>query len=232
MSAADLSGFNQQHYGDKVFAAGETRLHKAFAMLDAEPERGPLLDIAAGSGIAAEALQARGWDVSALEIAEQQVEEIRSRGIREVVRHDLADGPLPFEDGRFRGVFAGEIIEHLVDTAGFLREIARVLVPGGVVLITTPNLASFENRVRLLLGFYPRWVDYQLAGAGHVRGYTLRVLRHQLGVCGFDLEDYAGNWVPFLPQSVTDDLKRPALARTGDWLPRLSQCLIVKARRR
>jgi ubiquinone/menaquinone biosynthesis C-methylase UbiE len=232
MSAPDLSSFNRQLFDDRVFEPRETRLQKAYAMLDAEAEKGPLLDVAAGSGIVAEALQARGWVVSALEIADQQVEQIRARGIRTVVKHDLASGPLPFEDGSFRGVFAGEIIEHLVDTAGFLGEIARVLMPGGVVLITTPNLASLENRMRLLLGIYPKWVDYQLSGEGHVRGYTLPVLRRQLRAGGFELEDYKGNWVPFVPQYVTDDVRMPALSRTGDWLPRLSQGLIVKARLR
>ena len=83
--------------------------------------------------------------------------------------HDLASGPLPFEDGAFGAVFAGEIIEHLVDTAGFLAELHRVLAPGGVAVITTPNLASFENRVRMLLGRYPNFVEYELGGDGHVR---------------------------------------------------------------
>ncbi len=231
MSTADLSSQNEELFSERVFEPRESRLHKAYAMLEHEP-RGALLDVAAGSGIVAETLQQRGWDVSALELSETQVEAIRARGIRDVRQHDLSAGPLPFDDAGFQAVFAGEIIEHLVDTGGFLNEIARVLVPGGVVIITTPNLASLENRMRLLLGIYPKWVDYELAsGEGHVRGYTLPVLRRQLKAAGLSVDDVKGNWVPFVPQYVTDDVRMPILARTGDWLPRLSQGLIVKARR-
>ena len=62
---------------------------------------------------------------------------------------------LPISNACLDAVFAGEIIEHLVDTDSFIAEIARVLRPGGHTVITTPNLASFENRLRLLAGIYP-----------------------------------------------------------------------------
>jgi hypothetical protein len=105
-----------------------------------------------------------------------------------------------------------------------------VLVPGGVLLLTTPNLASLENRIRLLLGVYPRWVDAELAGEGHVRAYTAPVLRRQLERIGFRVEALTGNFVPVVPQQFLNDVLFPPLARTGDWLPRLAQGLVVKAR--
>ena len=225
-----LSEWNRETFDERVFDPRESRLRKAFAMLAAEP-RGRLLDVAAGSGIAAQALIAEGWTVSALEISEALADQVRTRGVADVQVHDLATGRLPYEDGSFRAVFAGEIIEHLVDTTAFLAEVRRVLVPGGVAVITTPNLASFENRARMLLGRYPNFVEYELGGDGHVRAYTLPVLRRQLEAGGFTVDDAKGNWVPFLPQVLMNDVRTPALARTGDWFPRLSQGLIVKARR-
>ena len=96
-----------------------------------------------------------------------------------VVRADVTRG-LPISNACLDAVFAGEIIEHLVDTDSFIAEIARVLRPGGHAVITTPNLASFENRLRLLAGIYPIWVDHRVGGAGHVRAYTARVLKKQL----------------------------------------------------
>jgi 2-polyprenyl-3-methyl-5-hydroxy-6-metoxy-1,4-benzoquinol methylase len=129
-------------------------------------------------------------------------------------------------------VFAGEIIEHLVDTRRFLDELHRVLRPGGIAVITTPNLASFENRVRLLFGVYPAWLEYELGDQGHVRAYTKRTLRTHLTATGFSVEKITGNWVPFVPQALLHDVRWPALARTGDWLPGLSQGLIATARRR
>lgn len=200
-------------------------------MLDEESGRGRLLDVAAGSGIAAATLQETGWEVSALDISEELVSQVRDRGIDARV-HDLSAGRLPFDDQAFGAVFAGEIIEHLVDTSRFLDEIRRVLRPGGVLVLTTPNLASLENRLRLLFGRYPIWVEFALSDQGHVRAYTLPTLRSHLTSCGFAVDAIVGNWLPLLPQRWMDDVRHPALARTGDWFPSFSQGLIAKARRR
>jgi len=124
-----------------------------------------------------------------------------------------------------------EVIEHVVDTDHVLGEIARVLRPGGVLVITTPNLASLENRVRLLLGRYPMWMDIQIVGTGHVRYYTPRMLRAHLQQHGFRVERHVGNWVPILPQRWLDDRAAPWLAITGDWWPSLAMGTLMKARR-
>jgi SAM-dependent methyltransferase len=228
--SGSLAGYNRELFAERVFEARESRLRKAFAMLAEEPERGRALDVAAGSGIATAALAEQGWEMSAIELGDELAGQIRARGVTDVRIHELGSGPLPFADGTFRAVFAGEILEHLVDTAGFLDDVRRVLVPGGVLVLTTPNLASLENRLRLLLGIYPKWVDYELAGEGHVRGYTVPVLRRQLERHRLRVERVQGNFVPLVPQRLLHDVSFPPLARTGDWLPKLSQGLIVKAR--
>ena len=155
----------------------------------------------------------------------------RAKGL-DARRHDLASGPLPYDSGVFDVVFAGEVIEHLVDTTSFLRDIHRVLRPAGCAIITTPNLASFENRMRLLFGVFPAWVEYKLEGGqGHVRSYTPATLRMHLHETGFRVERHLGNWVPFVPQRYADDVRMPLLAKTGDWFPSLAMDIIMKARR-
>ena len=211
--AEALEDFNRDVFSGRVFEARESRLRKALEMFESEQTRGRALDVAAGSGIASQALSQAGWTVSALDLSESLVGQVRA------------------SDDTFHAVFAGEIIEHLVDTRAFVLDIARVLKPGGIVVLTTPNLASLENRARLLLGIYPIWVEYELSSQGHVRAYTKRTLTRQLRSCGLTVESVKGNWVPFLPQAVVHDVRIPALARTGDWLPSLSQGLIVKARK-
>ena len=54
---------------------------------------------------------------------------------------------LPFGDGTFDGLFAGEILEHVVDPRAALREWKRVVKPGGILIVTTPNAARLMNRV-------------------------------------------------------------------------------------
>jgi 2-polyprenyl-3-methyl-5-hydroxy-6-metoxy-1,4-benzoquinol methylase len=228
--SSGLSTFNRRVFSGHTFEGRESRLRKALAMFDREPRKGALLDVAAGSGIAAEALTAQGWEVVATDISDELVAQVRARGVDARV-HDLASGPLPFEDASFEAVFAGEIIEHLVDTTAFLDEVRRVLGPGGILVVTTPNLASLENRLRLLMGRYPIWVEVALSDQGHVRAYTLPTLRAHLQARGLVVEEIAGNWVPLLPQRWIDDVRFPPLARTGDWFPSLAQGLIARGRR-
>ncbi len=54
---------------------------------------------------------------------------------------------IPFKDNFFDSVFAGELIEHVEKPAIFLKETARVLKKGGMLILTTPNRKSLVNRV-------------------------------------------------------------------------------------
>jgi SAM-dependent methyltransferase len=66
----------------------------------------------------------------------------------EEVRWLVADAhPLPFRDAAFEALFAGELIEHLPDPAAGTREFQRVLKPGGILVLTTPNRRRLANVV-------------------------------------------------------------------------------------
>jgi SAM-dependent methyltransferase len=57
------------------------------------------------------------------------------------------EAPLPFEDGAFDVVLSVEGIEHVAASFAFLRETRRVLKPGGVLLLTTPNTLCLRSRM-------------------------------------------------------------------------------------
>jgi SAM-dependent methyltransferase len=96
-----------------------------------------------------------------------------------------AGGHLPFRDGALDGVLAGEIIEHVYDPALLLRECHRVLRPGGVLVLTTPNLAAAQDRLRFLVGRAPRQVDpFHEYLYLHIRPFTYSLLAHGLRLAG------------------------------------------------
>lgn len=207
----------------------ESRLKKA-ARLIGRLRPGKLLDIGCSTGEWGLHWKEKGWSPYGLDIDQEHVRIATERGVSAEVC-DLNAERIPFDDESFDLIFAGEIIEHLVDTDGFLAELNRCLKPGGHLILTTPNLASFENRVRIFFGVYPIWVDHKLKGSGHVRAYTPTVLKRQLREHGFEVLKQTGNWVPFVPQRITDDVRIPALAVTGSLFPNLAMDIIVLAQK-
>jgi SAM-dependent methyltransferase len=66
-----------------------------------------------------------------------------------------ADAALPFPDGSFDVVVAGELLEHIRDPAGLVGEAARVLRPGGRLVASVPNGFRLKHRLRFLAGREP-----------------------------------------------------------------------------
>jgi methionine biosynthesis protein MetW len=122
---------------------------------------------------------------------------------------------LPIEDGTFDVVHANQVIEHLVETDNFVREIYRILCPGGYAIISTPNLASFHNLVSLIFGKQPFTAHVSneiLLGnsfdpqkgtrhsRSHFRIFTRESLKAIFEYYGFDVENIVGSgFYPFMP---------------------------------
>jgi ubiquinone/menaquinone biosynthesis C-methylase UbiE len=137
-----------------------------------------LLDLGCGTGEFAAIAAAAGAQVVGAEVASAAL--ARARSAHPDLRFELVpfDGPLPLPDNSFEVVWASEVIEHVADTALWLSEVRRVLVPRGRLLLTTPS----HGRLRLLLGGIER---YSPPLGDHLHLYTASSLRELLGEFGF-----------------------------------------------
>jgi SAM-dependent methyltransferase len=97
----------------------------------------------------------------------------------------------PAEVGPYDVVVFAEVIEHLhVPPEAALDFLRSVLVPGGLLIVQTPNAASLGKRVKLALGVNPfERLRADPSNPGHYREYTLRELADMLLRTGFRVED-------------------------------------------
>lgn len=118
-----------------------------------------VLDIGCGRGTLIQALRAASPSAKyvGIEIADSLGALAGTKGI-EVVKHDVSQR-LPFEDETYDLVLFGEVIEHLFDPDYTLDEIHRILKRSGTLIVTTPNLASWLNRLVLLFGMQPIFTE-------------------------------------------------------------------------
>ncbi|MCI5223503.1 MAG: class I SAM-dependent methyltransferase [Candidatus Electrothrix sp. AR4] len=86
------------------------------------------------------------WDAESVSIA-------RKKGVN-VVQGDLNE-LLPYEDESFQAVYGLSLLEHLLNGCQWIREVKRVLIPGGKIVVLTPNISTFFTMALLLAGKMP-----------------------------------------------------------------------------
>lgn len=155
----------------------------ALRLLD-EGER--ILDIGCWNGDFLERVRQTGRfkELFGIDVIHEAVETTRSKGFEaEVV--DLNRTSLPFADGFFDCVTMLAVLEHLFHPYAVIREVRRVLKPGGQLIIDVPNVASLTNRFRILFGRLPITSTDLGWDGGHLHYFTKHALDRFLEEAGF-----------------------------------------------
>jgi 2-polyprenyl-3-methyl-5-hydroxy-6-metoxy-1,4-benzoquinol methylase len=172
-----------------------------------------VLDVGCGEGAFAAELLGAGARVVAVDVAEEPLRRARARHPELDLRLIDGEGEWQLEDASFDVLWAGEVIEHVADTARWFSEARRVLRSGGSLLLSTPAHPPLAIMRLALSGrsfathFEPR--------ADHLRFYSRATLSELVGEFGFQAPD-----------------GRPVVEHAGGppWLPRLLLAHGVRSR--
>jgi 2-polyprenyl-3-methyl-5-hydroxy-6-metoxy-1,4-benzoquinol methylase len=141
------------------------------------PRNVRVLDIGCGIGTTLAYHKNRGCEAFGIE-ADGNVQAIAKRhGLN--ISQGIFDGS-QFESGSFDFVTLDQVAEHVMDPHALMRGVARVLRPGGKVIITTPNPDSFGARL-----YGRRWLNWHTPY--HIQFYTRRSLRLVAEAAGLKL---------------------------------------------
>ncbi|MBW2397350.1 MAG: class I SAM-dependent methyltransferase [Deltaproteobacteria bacterium] len=139
--------------------------------LRAHPPAGSLFDVGGGNGIVALALQNAGIDTVLLEPGADGAANARARGVRTVACSTLEDAGI--EEGTLPAAGLFDVLEHIEDDRGFMRDLAQTLIPRGHVYLTFPAY---------------RWLwSGEDEYAGHHRRYTRSGSKRLLESAGFEV---------------------------------------------
>ena len=180
--------------GDRPPQANTSRgTHEAVVALVLGHGGGKVLDAPCGEGALALELARRGCQMWCLDC---QPAALRVEGLR-FAAGDLQQR-LPYDDAFFDAAACVDGIEHLEDPFHAVRELRRVLRPGGLLVVSTPNISSARSRFRFLLsGFHNKFKrpldEARPSPSHHITPLTFPWLRYLLHTNGFRISAVRAN---------------------------------------
>lgn len=182
------------------------------------PANATVLDIGCGDGRVLKTLKKNSplWRLYGVDVSEPNVEALVREGFN-IYLTDVNLEKLPFQDNSFDLIMMLNVIEHLVDPDNALSEAYRILKKGGLLLVTTPNLAFWINRLLIVFGLQPIYTEvstlkvcgrkYHFLGqgnqpVGHLRIFTKPALNDILRLHGFNILKVVGFPDDRLPRPV------------------------------
>ena len=223
-----------QYHQYSLDASGEMavyqriRFGKALKLLQ-KLNKGKLLDVGGGDGQFSKLAERLGLQTMVMDYNRNALTVASQNGLK-TLRRDL-EKEWGLRDASFDVVYAGEVIEHIFDTEAFLKRCWKALKPSGFLLVTTPNLGSLENRLRLLFGGYPVNACETSLRNGHIHQFTFRELEKLLFSCGFSALTRRTCNVPFPILLDVPKWMKNAAIHLGDRFYKMGGQIIILARK-
>jgi ubiquinone/menaquinone biosynthesis C-methylase UbiE len=165
-----------------------------------------ILEIGSGTGALLNRLRTQGHRIQGVDVNGRLIDEGRA-WFPDLPVQQVAGTALPFPDQSFDIVMSFDVLEHIPDTDAHLREVRRVLRPGGSYLLQTPN--KWTNVVFETI----RWRSFTKWRTDHCSLHSLSQLRKRLAAHGFSTQPFAIPVVnQFFRAKVRGQLGWPGLA--------------------
>lgn len=178
---------------------------KAFSLFQKYvPKCSAVLDLGGGTGAWPKRLHDAGYLVTFCDIRPDQKFEFPYRQI------DLnEDFSQEFEAETYDAVCIVEVIEHLENPRHTFRELKRLLKPGGIVVVSTPNASGLYSRVRFFFtGEMAMFTDVHYGPGGHITPVTAWQLEKMILENEFDVLERAFHDAPFFPPQSLGDVAK------------------------
>jgi len=153
---------------------------------------GVLVDVGAGDGRLAELAQPHFQRIVCLDFSEGGLAACRAKGF--VARAADLNGRLPLADNDADAVTCVDVIEHILDPRRLLTEMARILKPGGELIVTTPNLRFIAHVAGLLFAGRAPHTSLETEGydGGHLHYFTFAELAGLFRAAGLEVTEQTG----------------------------------------
>lgn len=189
-SADAIHAYYRAQGSGESYASLEERVRQESQLYDARFQRrlrdigkfiappGRLLDVGCQMGLFMAAAQRKGWTVQGVELTLDAATEARRRTGAAIWRGEVAHAQ--YAAGSFDVVTCWHLIEHVLSPLALLREARRILRPGGLLALETPNIGSVNFRRQGLAWEY-------VIPPEHINYFDAATLGRALAKTGFDV---------------------------------------------
>ncbi|MAG12672.1 hypothetical protein CL630_02550 [bacterium] len=179
---SEKSGYQGHKKKDLSKTKESPHARRILNFLEKKSVVGNLLDVGCSSGEFLYHAKQRGFNTCGVELNERTASIAQGNGLN-VIQGELKDAH--YDDDFFDTIFLGDIIEHVQDPLGLLKECYRILKPEGVLIVSTPNLDSFWAKKTFLLHKFFKMPWSVLTPPHHLYQFSKNNLEMLLRETGF-----------------------------------------------